>query len=105
MFSSAVDLNQKIALRESNFFGGDGKFTLNQIIISRKRSHSPRVRSSESRSACEAANTPCDLCELLSIRVVTKRRNIVGNRLSRTAIVSFRSSLAGWLAKNLNYAH
>src|ERR1035438_957513 len=94
MFSSALDLNQKIALRESNFFGGVGKVKLNQIIIPRRSFHSSGVRRPESRSAYEAAKTPCGLCESLSIRVVTKRRYIAANRSIRTAIVSSGSDFA-----------
>src|SRR6185437_11959605 len=63
MFSLAIDLNQKTARRESKRFGGVGKFTLNQIVISRNWFRSSFVRSPESKSAYEAANTHCGLWE------------------------------------------
>jgi hypothetical protein len=77
MLSRAVDLNQNMALSAEKLSGGWGRFLLNQITISRKRSHSSLSKIPESNNKDAAAKTPSGLCESLCTRVVTKRMNMV----------------------------
>src|SRR5215469_5449725 len=106
MLSLALDLNQKIALRESNFFGGVGKFTLNQMIIPRKFSQSSLVRFPESSSAYEAANTPLWLVGVLVYSScdkteVHRRQSLIpnGDCIAPTGLAKVSCCKIAWLLK------